>query len=348
MDRLATIRPYRLGHDTEEACRLEAAAFTEDYRRMGEDPRLESKRERNMERLIVWISRAIPALRLSRLGYVVEQDRRMASIVLFARDGLKGTCWSIDAVGTHPDFQRRGLAKRLLGRVFESIREHGGESCTLKVRRDNAAAYRLYQALGFTHFHTSHQMRRVGGSTKKGRASHVDGLGSIDQGAWYALWRERLALSVRTTPSHVLEYKPVAESDFRRSWLIRVLGPWAMKLGGCRFSQWIVRKEGRLVATLRTRADLTGNRSHEIRLSIDPDWRSELADPLVQMACDYLEKFASKGTLIEVGGQETALLNALTDKGFEDISVWHWLGVSVDQAIEALREHESGLDNVTV
>jgi len=26
------------------------------------------------------------------------------------------------------------------------------------------------------------------------------------------------------------------------------------------------------------------------------------------------------------------LLNALEDAGFEDMSVWHWLGVSVDRA----------------
>jgi len=341
MDRLAKVRPYRLGRDTEEACRLEAAAFTEDYHRMGEDPRLESHRERRMERLILWIARVVPALRFSRMGYVMEQDRRIASIVLFSRDGLKGSRWSIDAVGTHPDFQRQGMAKRLLGRVFGVMREHGGESCTLKVRQDNDIAYRMYQALGFTHFHTSRQMRRESGDDLDSSAPQIDGLESVDVSAWYDLWRERMALAVCSTSANVQEFKHVSESDFRRSWLIRALGPLAMKLGGVKLDQWIVRKEGQLVATLRTRADLTGNRSHEIRVSIDPKWRSQLAAPLLQIASNQVAQIPAKGTLVEVGGEEDAMLSALEAAGFEDMSVWHWLGTRVDRAMAEFGKERS-------
>jgi|GEM_PF-1729526 ribosomal protein S18 acetylase RimI-like enzyme len=332
MERLATVRAYRLGQDTEEACRLEAAAFTEDYRRMGEDPRLESRREQRMERIITWIARVIPSLRYSRMGYVVEQDQRIASIVLFSRDGLKGTRWSIDAVGTHPDFQRQGMAKRLLGRVFKAIKEHGGESCTLKVRQDNETAYHMYQGLGFSHFHTSRQMRLERAADFKEDIAQIKGLENLSMSAWYDLWRERMSLGVRLTPEHVRQFKPVGESDFRRSRLIRAVAPWAMKLSGFTLDQWGVRREGKLVATLRVRVDLTGNRSHEIRMSLDPEWQAQLAVPLLRIACRRLDPFPAKGTLIEVGDHEIALLSALEDAGFEDMSVWHWLGVRVDQA----------------
>jgi len=332
MEMLGTVRTYRLGQDTEEACRLEAAAFTEDYRRMGEDPRLEAHRERRMERVITWIARIVPSLRYSRMGYVVEQDRRIASIVLFSRNGLKGTRWSIDAVGTHPDFQRQGFAKRLLRRVFKAIKENGGEFCTLKVRQDNAKAYRMYQGLGFAHFDTSRQMRLERGANPKEHVMPVNGLENVPMSTLYDLWRERMALAVRLAPDHVRQFKPVSESDFRRSRVIRAFGPWVMKLSGFKLDQWIVRREGTLVATLMIRADLTGNRSHEIRLSVDPEWQSQLALPLLQLACQRLARIPAKGTLIEVGEHEVALLNALEDAGFEDMSVWHWLGVSVDRA----------------
>ena len=330
MERLAKVRPYRLGRDTVEACRLEAATFTEDYRRMGEDPRLEAHRERRMERVITWIARIVPSLRYSRMGYVMEKDRRIASIVLFSRDGLKGTRWSIDAVGTHPDFQRQGFAKCLLRHVFKAIKENGGEFCTLKVRQDNATAYRMYQGLGFAHFDTSRQMRLERGTNSKEHVLPVNGLENVSMSTWYDLWSERMALAVRLTPDHVRQFKPVSESDFRRSRIIRALAPWAMKLSGFKLDQWIVRREGKLVATLRTRADLTGNRSHEIRLSLAPKWQSQLAAPLLQLACQRLARIPAKGTLSEVSEHESDLFDALEDAGFEDMSVWHWLGVSID------------------
>ncbi|MCK4570951.1 hypothetical protein KAT84_03270 [Candidatus Bipolaricaulota bacterium] len=54
--------------------------------------------------------------------------------------------------------------------------------------------------------------------------------------------------------------------------------------------------------TLRTRAGLTGNRSHEIRLSIDPEWTLELAGSLLQIASDRLAQHPTMRTLVEVGG----------------------------------------------
>lgn len=349
MSRLAKVRPYRLGVDTEEACNLEAAAFTEDYRRMGEDPRLESKRECRMEKVISWIARVLPSLRFVRMGVVMEQDSRIASIVLFSRDGLKGSCWSIDAVGTHPDFQRQGMAKQLLERVFGAIRNHGGKSCTLKVRQDNAVAYRMYQSLGFTHFHTSRQMRRESDVYLDGSAARIDGLERVAVSTWCGMWRERMALAARSTPAHVQEFKPIAKNDFRRSWLIRAVGPWIMKLSGGKLEQWIIREEGQLVATLWIRVDLTGNRSHEIRVAIDPKRRSQLAAPLVQIASNRLAQIPSKGTLVEVGGEEDTMLRVLEEAGFEDMSIWDWLGVEVDGAIARFEGGElRGVDNVTV
>lgn len=343
MTELVKVRPYRLGHDTQEACLLEAAAFTEDYRRLGEDPRLESRRERSMERMISWLAPIVPSLRHARLGFVAEMEGRIASIVLFSRDDINGRCWSIEAVGTHPDYQRKGLAKQLLRHVLRTIRDHGGESCTLKVRQDNAAAYRMYHGLGFAHFHTSRQMRCECKGFRGILAIPIDGLEPTSKRSWYALWRERMLLSERSTTSRVQQYKPIVAEDFRKSRLIRVLAPWALKLSGCRLEQWIVRKNGVVVATLRTSADLTGNRSHEIRLVIDPECRSQLAAPLAQIACQQLGNIPAKGALIELDGSEDAVIDALKSVGFKDMSIWHWLGVRVDRAMMCVGEDVQAL-----
>jgi predicted GNAT family acetyltransferase len=54
----------------------------------------------------------------------------------------------ISAVCTHPDFQGRGYAGRLMSILMKKIVERG-ETPILHVRHDNASAIRLYEKLGF-------------------------------------------------------------------------------------------------------------------------------------------------------------------------------------------------------
>lgn len=176
-------------------------------------------------------------------------------------------------------------------------------------------------------------MRPVSSINPDGEVARVDGLENVSIPTMHGLWRERMALTVRLSPNHVEQFKPVSESGFRKSRLIRVVGPLIMKASRFELDQWIVRKETNLVGTLMIRADLTGNRSHEIRLALDPEWQSELAAPLVQQACQRLAPIPAKGSLIEVGGHEVPLCRALLDAGFEDMSVWHWLGTDVGCAL---------------
>jgi len=54
-----------------------------------------------------------------------------------------------EPVGTHPDYQRKGLGKSLL---FEGLRRLKSESMTVAdvcTNHDNAAAIRLYESVGF-------------------------------------------------------------------------------------------------------------------------------------------------------------------------------------------------------
>ena len=48
-----------------------------------------------------------------------------------------------------PDFQRRGIASRLLERLFELTGEDDGRGYTLEVRVSNKEAIKLYEKLGF-------------------------------------------------------------------------------------------------------------------------------------------------------------------------------------------------------
>jgi ribosomal-protein-alanine N-acetyltransferase len=52
-------------------------------------------------------------------------------------------------VAVHPDRQRRGIASRLLERLFVLTRDDERRGYTLEVRVSNDGAIRLYEGLGF-------------------------------------------------------------------------------------------------------------------------------------------------------------------------------------------------------
>jgi ribosomal-protein-alanine N-acetyltransferase len=57
--------------------------------------------------------------------------------------------WHIMNVAVDPDHQRRGVASRLLERLFELTHDDERRGYTLEVRVSNEAAIELYERLGF-------------------------------------------------------------------------------------------------------------------------------------------------------------------------------------------------------
>ena len=57
--------------------------------------------------------------------------------------------WHVMNVAVDPDFQRRGIATRLLERLFELTRDDQRRGYTLEVRVSNRDAIALYENLGF-------------------------------------------------------------------------------------------------------------------------------------------------------------------------------------------------------
>ena len=56
-------------------------------------------------------------------------------------------------IGTHPDYQRQGIASLLFAALNTQLKESQVESLLLEVRADNAAAIALYEQQGFTVIH---------------------------------------------------------------------------------------------------------------------------------------------------------------------------------------------------
>ena len=80
------------------------------------------------------------------LFLVGETEGRIVASVMAGFDGHRG--W-INYLAVHPDYQRRGLATRLMHTVEELLLEAGCPKINLQVRSTNASAVGFYKSLGF-------------------------------------------------------------------------------------------------------------------------------------------------------------------------------------------------------
>jgi ribosomal-protein-alanine N-acetyltransferase len=72
-------------------------------------------------------------------------DGRVVGYIIGDRRRFKGQGW-IASIGVHPDYRRRGIARRLLAECEERM---AMPRVRLTLRRSNQAALRLYEGLGY-------------------------------------------------------------------------------------------------------------------------------------------------------------------------------------------------------
>jgi ribosomal protein S18 acetylase RimI-like enzyme len=88
----------------------------------------------------------------------LKKDKEFDPSLCFIAEDAEGVvgicqCWTsnfIKDVAVHPRVRRRGLARALMLTAFEAFKTRGAPHVDLKVREENAAAQRLYEALGMS------------------------------------------------------------------------------------------------------------------------------------------------------------------------------------------------------
>ena len=55
----------------------------------------------------------------------------------------------VATIATHPEYRRRGIAKRLLTHTLQHLKEEGAQSSFLEVRASNFAAQDMYRKFGY-------------------------------------------------------------------------------------------------------------------------------------------------------------------------------------------------------
>lgn len=233
-------RPFRLSRDLGGVLDLIELAFGEEAARF-RDLRL-------LARLGPLLLPFEPLLREVWPGLVWEEAGRVVGNVNFARLPYLPRAWLIFNVAVHPDYRRRGIARRLMNLALERVRAAGGEVAVLDVEADNLPARNLYLSLGFELFERLTEYRGRAPAAAPVRSPNIRPWGFRD-------WVVRRDLSVA---GGGLRYLRVME--WQVGALLGALSPADLLFYGRRIRSWVCEVDGRLFGFGRVDRPLFGRR----------------------------------------------------------------------------------------
>ena len=267
-------------------------------------------------------------------GFVYENNE--GKIVSTVNIGYSGNFWEIAMVATHPDYRRRGLAKKLIFESLDHAKKHNAEMCVLEVLEENEPAYKLYRNLGFQHFDTRAKLKLESGK-----------LSSISQQelpTGYSIKTRKqdnqtgtnmYELEKRATPHSVLDYLPVNEIKYRKPLVMRLLRPLVKLFIRMKSSGWTIHYEDKMVGILFVRIGRSKDSCHDLDLIVDPEHSKEITQPLINYALNHIKDNTSfdLNTITIIRKDDENLLDLLKSFGFETFETDHILGLKFNENI---------------
>lgn len=324
------IRPLDIRRDLDNLGELIQASFADDLARRGGDLREEIDTIKRLVPLVIMLRGISDSFRHLFDGFVWEDQERIVASVITQRMGNDKTRWLIGTIATHPDYRHQGIARKLTTHAMEHARAHGAEVCILDVRADNSPAYNLYRSLGFTHYDNATELKLEELPVVQTRLADGYALRPLK----FSEWQARYDITVRDTPPEVQAFLPISEAQYRVSALQRLLSPLLERLQRKDVHRWAAERDGQLAGYMRLSARRAARTVHNLQLVIDPAHRATLAETLLTLAIETLQKYPRQNVLISTRTAYTDLLALLKQYGFVEIETMHRLGAKLNHLHE--------------
>ena len=237
---------------------------------------IQADEEDDIAREIKTLHRLWPLIRIAQVfskpardlmrGFLWEEDGKIGAVVTFARRGSTNT-WTVETVGVLPEFRRRGLARKLLTKSLDDIRNRGGTHIGLGMIDKNVPAYSLYKSLGFEHYGSQTEFTL----TPSGLPSACPLPKMFSQAPHDKFdWEKRYDLARRITPSAVTKYNPVIPGRFKPPAILRVIDPLQNKMQKCTEKRSLFRKGNTIVGHSGFRTSASSKGTSMIWARLDP------------------------------------------------------------------------------
>jgi len=269
-----------------------------------------------------------PSLRDLFRGYVWEEDGRIAGAVMTQRHGTTAH-WEVGMVAVLPEYRRRNIARRLLERSLDELRERKGEKASLGVIDRNVPAYALYTSLGFEHYGGVIECETS--STERPEVPALPAGYTVEPVRRAKSWRVRYELDKRINPPELIVYEPVVIGRYRPPLLLKPLLP---------LIQLLQRRERRLIRIRRTRDGQTVAlaRYDVPRKQGGVDSIRAILDPACAELADYLVAYHTERAITRGPGRRidffipdwmTAVIESAEHHGFSRRLHYHSLGLTL-------------------
>ncbi len=267
-------------------------------------------------------------------GFVYENSER--KIVSTVNIGYSGNFWEIAMVATHPDYRRRGLAKKLIFESLDHAKKHNAEMCVLEVLEENEPAYKLYRNLGFQHFDTQAKLKLESGKLSSLSQQELPTVYTIktrkrDKQTGINMFE----LEERATPQSVLDYSPINKIKYQKPFLVRLLRPLVKLFIRMKSFSWTIHYDDKLVGMLFVRIGKSEDSCHDLDLIVDPEHSKEITQPLINYALNHIKDNTSfdLNTISIIRKDDENLLDLLISFGFETFETDHILGLKFNENI---------------
>lgn len=245
------------------------------------------------------------------LGYVwIARGKLIGNVSVyptsFPRD--MGKHWIIANVGVHPEYQRRGIARKLMLESMDMIGDKGG-SAILQVDLGNHGARELYRSLGFVEERAWTSWRRAGTSI---RVPPIE-TDVFMRRRYRTEWRDELALAqiVRPHEQGGLGWlRPTHKSQFHRN-LLQQIGDW-MNLRTA--EHLVIRPDESDILSASLRIDSSVGGRARLTLLVHPQFRGFYDQILLNTA---VRRFGRTSITIEHPHDDATVTQILEDYHFK-------------------------------
>ena len=308
------LRRFDVARDIPGFVRLVRAAFVDEFL-PGDEETLRSIELLRFQAPLLWLaSRLNPAVQDLFTGFVWLEDNRIVGNVTLTRVSHDNRHWQISNVAVEPAYRRRGIARELMSAAVDLARERGARWLSLQVRHGNTAAVTLYKRLGFDTVEGTMELTRP----------RVEGVPLVPlEGSTVRRWqsgdvRRIHDLVLATMPDVVRQIAPLRPGPFVMPFAVRWLDQIAGLLRGELIERWLVEDQGRVVASLVTRAAIRVG-PHRIELTVHPEQRGRPEEALVSLALNRLSRVPGRAVTAEARPDHVAAVAAFQRYGFREV-----------------------------
>jgi ribosomal protein S18 acetylase RimI-like enzyme len=259
--------------------------------------------------IALWTLNYAPTFPETFEGFVWIEDGKIVGNATLTADLVRGNRYYVSNVAVKREYQRRGIARELMGASLEHLRRQHASSVLLNVRPQNEGALELYQELGFKALEMRGQWT-LDLLPLHFAPSPITGLRPLRMSDARAV----AELVRAATPANVQPFRPRA-SGFEISWDERLLEFIGESFIGRATQRLVLERDNRIAALLLVRGQQFAG-AHHLAFETHPDFRGRVENELIAAAWQALAAFPARAMRADARSTYPELIAALERHGF--------------------------------